>query len=164
MGTTDVQSLTNKTITNSNNSVRASELGTTGASVVISTAAPPSSGQVLKATGATAATWQNGLSDGTSANNVLRWGGTNWVETDTINVVPGSNLLTFKSTANQFNLETASAATPLRYDQGNTPTLNPFEIFTSNTGANGARIEFIHDSASAAINDEVLELRGIGNN
>ncbi len=60
------QSLTNKTITSATNSVRASELGTTGASVLVATAAPPAVGQVLKATSATAATWQNDVAGGST--------------------------------------------------------------------------------------------------
>lgn len=59
VGTTNSQILTNKTITSSSNSVRASELGTTGASVVISGSSPPTADKILKATSATAATWQN---------------------------------------------------------------------------------------------------------
>lgn len=52
------QTLTNKTITGSTNTVEATELATTGASVNISAAAPPVSGQTLVATSATTATWQ----------------------------------------------------------------------------------------------------------
>ena len=52
------QTLTNKVGTATTNSFRATQLATTGANVVISTAAPPSAGQALIATGATTATWQ----------------------------------------------------------------------------------------------------------
>lgn len=52
------QTLTNKVGTATSNSFRATQLATTGANVVISTAAPPSVGQALIATGATAASWQ----------------------------------------------------------------------------------------------------------
>ena len=58
VGTTDSQTLTNKIISDPTNTVGANQLRTTGASVVIDTAAPPTSGQVLKATSATTATWQ----------------------------------------------------------------------------------------------------------
>ena len=55
--TTDT--LTNKTIASgSGNTVTAELLATTGASVNVGTAAPPTTGQVLTATGATTATWQ----------------------------------------------------------------------------------------------------------
>lgn len=47
----------NKTITDSSNYVGADELKTTGASVVISSSAPPSAGQILKATSPTNASW-----------------------------------------------------------------------------------------------------------
>lgn len=52
------QTFTNKTITDTTNACRATELGTTGANVIIDGASPPSSGQVLTATSATAAEWQ----------------------------------------------------------------------------------------------------------
>lgn len=52
------QTLTNKTIIGATNVVAASQLRTTGADVVVSGAAPPTVGQVLTATSATAATWQ----------------------------------------------------------------------------------------------------------
>lgn len=50
--------LTNKTITDSSNNLAANSLKTTGAVVDVAAAAPPSSGHVLTATGATTATWQ----------------------------------------------------------------------------------------------------------
>ncbi len=54
--TTDT--LTNKNITGATNTVDASGLRTTGASVIVSGGAPPTTGQALMATGATTATWQ----------------------------------------------------------------------------------------------------------
>lgn len=57
VGTTDTQTLTNKTLTSNTNNIRASELGTTGASVVIDTTAPPVNGNVLIASSATTAAW-----------------------------------------------------------------------------------------------------------
>ena len=53
-----VQSLTNKTINDSSNTVGASELRTTGLSVNISSSSPPTNGQILRATSSTTATWQ----------------------------------------------------------------------------------------------------------
>ena len=58
VGTTDTQTLTNKTISAASNTVGANEVRTTGASVVVDTASPPTTGQVLTATSATAANWQ----------------------------------------------------------------------------------------------------------
>lgn len=52
------QSLTNKTLTDASNLIGATELRTTGASVDVVSAAPPSADQFLRATSATAATWQ----------------------------------------------------------------------------------------------------------
>lgn len=58
VGTTDVQALTNKTITDVTNIVVATDLRTTTGVVNVSAAAAPSAGQVLTATSGTAATWQ----------------------------------------------------------------------------------------------------------
>lgn len=52
------QTLTNKSITGSTNTVHASHLQTTGAAVNVSAAAPPIVNQVLRTTSATTATWQ----------------------------------------------------------------------------------------------------------
>ena len=53
-----VQRLTNKNITDVSNTVHANALKTTGASVIVNSAAPPSAGQVLQATSATSANWR----------------------------------------------------------------------------------------------------------
>lgn len=58
------QSFTNKTIDSSTNTVRADKLSTTGSPVVVSASAPPTTGQILIATSATTATWQNPPSNG----------------------------------------------------------------------------------------------------
>lgn len=58
VGTTDVQILTNKTITDTTNNVAANSLKTLTGVVTVSTAAAPSVGQVLTATAATSANWQ----------------------------------------------------------------------------------------------------------
>lgn len=58
VGTTDVQNLTNKILDSSTNTLSCDQLKTTGANVVISSASPPVSGQILTATGATSANWQ----------------------------------------------------------------------------------------------------------
>jgi hypothetical protein len=54
--TTDT--LTNKTITSSTNTVRATQLGTSGSDVNVSSASAPTTGQVLQATSGTTSTWQ----------------------------------------------------------------------------------------------------------
>lgn len=58
IGTTTTDTLTNKTIGGSTNTVDANNLKTTGTAVNVSAAAPPITGQVLTATSATAANWQ----------------------------------------------------------------------------------------------------------
>lgn len=52
-----IQTLTNKVISNSTNTIGANELRTTGSSVTIDSAAPPTTGQILQATSATTAEW-----------------------------------------------------------------------------------------------------------
>lgn len=54
---------------------KAAELGTTGASVNVDSAAPPSNGQVLTATGATTATWQDPSGGGGSHASTHEDGG-----------------------------------------------------------------------------------------
>lgn len=58
IGTTDSQAMTNKTLTAGTNTIRASQVATTGADVVLTGGAPPSTGQVMTALGATTANWQ----------------------------------------------------------------------------------------------------------
>jgi hypothetical protein len=58
--------LTNKTIIDNTNNVATNSLKTTGAVVDVASAAPPTTGQVLTATSATTATWQN-----SSASSVI---------------------------------------------------------------------------------------------
>jgi len=59
VGTTDAQVLTNKTLTATTNACRATQIGTTGANVVVGgSAPPPGAGYFLLSTGAAAATWQ----------------------------------------------------------------------------------------------------------
>lgn len=58
VGRNTTDTMTNKTMTAASNTIAAAQLRTTGANVVINTAAPPSSGNVLTATSATTATWQ----------------------------------------------------------------------------------------------------------
>jgi len=57
VGTSDAQALTNKTITGATNTVRATQLATAGADVVVSAASPPVAGYVLVATTPTTAGW-----------------------------------------------------------------------------------------------------------
>lgn len=73
VGTTDNQSLTNKVIADGSNTVRATELATSGLPVVFWSAAPPTNGQVLKATSSTTAAWAN---DSTSTDQIVGAGGT----------------------------------------------------------------------------------------
>ena len=58
VGISDTQTLTNKIGTATTNAFRGTVLGTSGANVDVVAAAPPTTGQVLKATSATTAAWQ----------------------------------------------------------------------------------------------------------
>jgi hypothetical protein len=83
------QTLTNKTITGSTNTVAASQLRTAGADVVVSAASAPSTGQALIAASATTASWQNisGITwrntwnSGTTyaVNDCISSGGSTWI-------------------------------------------------------------------------------------
>lgn len=64
LSTDATQILTNKTIDSATNTVKADKLTTTGAAVVVSASAPPTTGQVLTATSAIAATWQTPVTSG----------------------------------------------------------------------------------------------------
>jgi len=59
VGRATTDTLTNKTITDATNTVHANSLKTTGTAVTVSSAAPPTAGQLLTATSATTATWQS---------------------------------------------------------------------------------------------------------
>ncbi len=63
VGTTDTQTLTNKTIISPTNTVRATQVATSGADVVLSAGLPPTAGQVLTAVTATTANWQSASGD-----------------------------------------------------------------------------------------------------
>ena len=65
------QTLTNKTIIDTGSNIATNSLKTTGAVVNVSSASPPSSGQVLKATSATTATWQTLTDNGITTLNTL---------------------------------------------------------------------------------------------
>ena len=91
------QTITNKTIDDTTNIVRATKLATSGSPVVINSASPPTTGQVLTATGATAASWQTPTTMNAS-------GGFNWVtvtassqaiSAGTVYIANGSALQTF---------------------------------------------------------------------
>lgn len=58
VGTTDAQSLTNKTITDPTNNVMAKSLKSATTTIDVSAATAPTTGQVLTATGPNTATWQ----------------------------------------------------------------------------------------------------------
>ena len=78
VGTSDTQALTNKTITDSTNIVRTTQLATTTLDVIISGSISPTVGQVLTATSGTSANWQNMASGNlnfTEASGILSFTG-----------------------------------------------------------------------------------------
>ena len=76
VGTTDTQSLTNKTITDPSNSVTASSLFSATTTVGVSASVAPTTGQVLTATSASAATWQTPSASGLTGIVPVANGGT----------------------------------------------------------------------------------------
>lgn len=80
VGTTDSQTLTNKTILDVSNTVGATHLFASGGGIIqVSTAASPTIGQVLTALSGTAADWQAPSFEGPMAstdNALVRWAGT----------------------------------------------------------------------------------------
>lgn len=82
MGTTNTQTITNKTMTSTSNNIAAKSLHSATTLIDTSTATAPTSGQVLTATGGTSATWQtpsNGdvVGPGSSTDNhLVRFNGT----------------------------------------------------------------------------------------
>lgn len=96
------QTLTNKTMTATSNSARASDLATTGANVVIDGAAPPTTGQILTATSATAADWQTPSSGSLTYNEIsavstIASSSTTYVVINSMSIVPsaGTYFVTF---------------------------------------------------------------------
>lgn len=59
IGNDTTNTLTNKTITDNTNNVAANSLKTTGSSVNVSSAPPPTTGQILTASSATTSIWKN---------------------------------------------------------------------------------------------------------
>ena len=73
VGTTDAQTLTNKTLTATTNNIAAKSLHSATTVVNVASATAPSAGQVLMATSSTAATWQtpsSGVTDHTLLTNI----------------------------------------------------------------------------------------------
>ena len=90
IGRDTVDTLTNKTIISSTNNVSANSLKTTGASVNVSAASPPTTNQILVATSATTSTWQSSINitNETLNGNIIF---ANQVSTSTTgNIVKGS--------------------------------------------------------------------------
>ena len=70
VGTTDTQTLTNKVITDTTNTVAANSLKSATTLVAVSSATAPSNGQVLTATSSTTATWQSPTGNIASLNSL----------------------------------------------------------------------------------------------
>ncbi len=98
IGTTDTQTLTNKTMTSSSNNITSRGLFSNSGSNTVSTfaATSPSIGQVLTATGATTATWQN-LDDYivgpvSTVNRLIKVSGSNLVIETGLSIDASDNL------------------------------------------------------------------------
>jgi hypothetical protein len=103
-------------VSNTDNAVSVDALGTTGASVDVSAAAPPTTGQVLKATGATTATWQaesGGAPEGTAVLSTGEVGGIKFLREDGDNTcswqsIPGGGDALTSSPLSQFAATTSA--------------------------------------------------------
>jgi hypothetical protein len=99
VGTTDSQTLTNKTITATSNNVVAKGLHSATTTISVSSATAPSSGQVLTATSSTTATWQDA-----SSSSSQPYGETSSVATHT---APASKV-DYDNTTEALNFTTAT--------------------------------------------------------
>jgi len=106
VGTTDTQTLTNKTITSANNNVTARAVFSATTTVDVSAATAPTAGQVLTATSGTAATWQTFTSSLSSSlitddPNASTTSGTyNTITSMTVTPSSGTYIITFSSSGN----------------------------------------------------------------
>lgn len=105
------QTLTNKTLDSTTNTVRATSLATSTTPVVVSAATAPTSGQVLTATSGTAATWQTPSST-TVINSAMK------ADSSASQVVPANTptVVNFPSSAydvhSDYNTSTSTFTTP----------------------------------------------------
>lgn len=149
----------NKTITDNSNYVGANELKTTGASVVISGSAPPTTGQILKATSPTTATWEDETGGGGEVNTASNVGtagvgvfkqktGTN-LEFKKINTANSSNITITDDTGNdEVDINIGSSVATLTGTQ--TLTNKTLTDSSNNITANGLRTATTTVSVSGA--------------
>lgn len=108
VGTTDIQTLTNKTLLSTTNTIGATHLmATSGSTIQVNTSTAPNVGQALIATSSTAASWQNALTGpGSSTNNAItKFSGTDGQTVQNSGVlIDGSNNMSGITTLTATNL------------------------------------------------------------
>lgn len=160
VGTTDTQNISNKTITSSTitdptNLVRATQLATTGADVVLTTGAPGVSGNVLTLTSPTAAAWTT-LPPITSPSRTL------YVYQGASNVFPNYSTLNAAVTAAVTLTPVSSNWVSIEMSPGTYPEITPLYIppFISITGLTSAQSDVIITPVAPAAVGAVLQSKG----
>jgi hypothetical protein len=160
VGTTDIQAISNKTftlstITDPTNTVRATQLATTGADVVLSAGAPGATGQVLTLTSPTAAIW-------TALPVILSPSRTLFVYQGASNVSPNYSTLTAAVTAAIALVPTSTNWVKIEMFPGIFSETTPLYIppFISLTGLVSAQSDVIVRPAAPAAIGAVLQSKG----
>lgn len=167
VGISDAQTLTNKTLTDATNTIAANSLKTTGTPVTVASAAPPLTGQVLKAISPTTAIWQNESGGGTissiivSAVSSTSTTSANYVTVNTMTSTPvsGIYLVTFSASAESTNTQ---ANTFCALHKNGTIIDHTERLHNSATGSNSVRdIAFsIHTQDIITVNgSDVIDVR-----
>ena len=155
VGTTDTQALINKTITDPTNTVRATQLATTGADVVLTAGAPGSAGQVLTLSSPTAASW-------TVLPVITSPGRTLFVYQGAPNVSPNYSTLNAAITAAMALTPTSVAWVKIEMFAGTYVETTPLYIppYISVTGLTSAQSDVIIIPAAPAAVGAVLQSKG----
>lgn len=179
VGTTGTQTLTNKDLTDPSNTIRATQLGSSGADIVVSLSTSPLAGYVLTATSATNATWQPSSGDVSGPassvdNQIVRFNSTSGkvIKSGTsvtidgsdnlagVNTLTATNLAGTLTTAAQPNITSVGTLTGLAMN-GNI-TLQPSDtvdgvdvsIFSSVSATTASQL-------GALDGDQLVEIKGI---
>ncbi len=164
VGRKTTDTMTNKTIVSTTNTVRASELATTGAAVDVVSAAPPSTGQILKATSATTATWQvntntitNSITTAT-ADSAVAPSGYTVINTMTITPVDGTYLVMFSTSA---DIDTQSSVFDIAIHNGGTITQHTERTVATGGGPTAGMDLVLHTQSIETTSESTIDVRVI---
>jgi len=129
VGRATTDTLTNKTLTGATNTISASQLRTAGADVVISAATAPTTSQILQATSATTATWQNPNLYGTEYNYAVS------TSTQTSTTTTFADYITFTTTS--LPSATYKLSYSVRVKNGDTASATGFRVTVEGVLENG---------------------------